>query len=164
MPLDSVYGWIVFLHVAAVFAFLLAHGISTGVAFRLRSERNRERIAALAELSGASLNLFYGSWLLLFAAGVVAGFTPGLPGTWWGDAWIWTAIGIFIVSSGAMSALARPYYQKVREVSTARRAGAYAASDQELDAILSSSRPLVVAVIGFGSLALILWLMMFKPF
>jgi hypothetical protein len=157
----SLYPWILFLHLAGVFGFLLAHGISTGVAFRLRKERNRERISALAELSGTSLNLFYISLLLLVGAGVWLGFL--VPGTW-GKAWIWTAIGLLIAAIASMSIMARPYYQRVRAVATARRAGGYAASDEELDAILSSSRPIWIAVIGFGALAVILWLMIFKPF
>ena len=45
------YNWWVFLHIAGVFAFLTAHGVSVGVAFKLRRERDPQRILALNELS-----------------------------------------------------------------------------------------------------------------
>jgi hypothetical protein len=45
------YQWMVFLHIAGVFAFLVAHGVSVGVAFRVRLERDPKRIMALLDLS-----------------------------------------------------------------------------------------------------------------
>ena len=55
MAFDPVeYDWIVFLHIFGVFVFLIAHGVSSGVGFRLAKERNRERVAALLEFSGSS--------------------------------------------------------------------------------------------------------------
>jgi hypothetical protein len=50
MTLDpTVYRWIVFLHIFGVFVFLIAHGVSSGVGFRLSKERNPERVAALLD-------------------------------------------------------------------------------------------------------------------
>lgn len=45
------YHWIVFLHVLAAFAYLMAHGAAANVAFKLRGKTSRERIAALLDLS-----------------------------------------------------------------------------------------------------------------
>jgi len=45
------YAWVVFLHVLGAFAFVMAHGVSANVVFRLRHETQRERIAALLDLS-----------------------------------------------------------------------------------------------------------------
>jgi hypothetical protein len=44
--MDSPYNWVVFVQVAGAFAFLLAHGVSAGVALRLREERELPRIPA----------------------------------------------------------------------------------------------------------------------
>src|SRR6478609_7482514 len=44
------YRWLVFLHVLAVFGFLLAHGTAIAVAFRLRREREVARIRVLLDL------------------------------------------------------------------------------------------------------------------
>ena len=38
------------------------------------------------------------------------------------------------------------------------------AGPEELEALLNSGRPMLVAAIGIGGLAILLWLMMFKPF
>jgi uncharacterized membrane protein len=38
------------------------------------------------------------------------------------------------------------------------------ACPEEINALLSRSRPIWLALVGFGSLAIIAWLMMTKPF
>jgi uncharacterized membrane protein len=150
----------VFLHIAGVFGFLLGHGASVSVAFRLRRERDPARINALLELSGSSLTLFFISLVVLIAAGVVTGFL----GHWWGDGWIWTALAVLLAITVAMSVLARPYYKRVRLVAEALASGSEAVTNDQFISILRSPIPFVLAVIGFGGLLVILWLMMFKPF
>lgn len=154
------YQWWVFLHIVGVFGFLLGHGVSVAVTFRLRRERDPARIGALLELSGSSLTLFFYGLLLLVVAGVVAGFI----GKYWGQAWIWTAIAVLVAISVAMSVLARPYYKRVRLVTEALASGSEAVTQEQFVRILRSPLPLVIAAIGFAGLLVILWLMMFKPF
>jgi hypothetical protein len=74
------YPWIVFLHVAGGFGFVLAHGASASVAFALRRERNLERIRALLDLCSNSFNVMYFSLLVLLVAEIVAGFKQN---------WLW---------------------------------------------------------------------------
>lgn len=149
------YGWIVFLHVAGVLGFLLYHGVSMFVSLQLLRERDPKRVAHLIELSGSSLRGFYFSFLVLVGAGVAAGFL----GRWWGRGWIWTSLVIFLVISALMGAIARPYFGKV---GTAARASGATADD--LDAVISKSVPWLLIALGFGSLLVILYLMLFKPF
>ena len=49
------YPLLVLVHVVGVFGFLLAHGVSVGVAFRLRGERNLERVWRGAQGHGLAL-------------------------------------------------------------------------------------------------------------
>jgi Na+/melibiose symporter-like transporter len=156
------YQWWKFLHIAGAFAFLLAHGVSMAVALRLRRERDRERIAALLEISSTSISGMYGGLLILIAAGVVLGFTPGIPGSFWGQAWIWTAIGVLLATMILMYAVAMPYYRRIREAVTTKRGESYLISDEELSDALTSNRPWVVLVGGVVGLAVILWLMTLK--
>jgi uncharacterized membrane protein len=149
------YGWIVFLHVAGVFGFLLYHGVSMFVTLQILRERDPKRVAHLIELSGSSLKAFYISFFLLVGAGVWAGFM----GQWWGRGWIWTSLALFIVTSALMGAIARPYFQKV---GTAARASD--ATAESLQSVISKQVPVVLTVLGFGSLIVILYLMLFKPF
>jgi hypothetical protein len=162
---QSLYSWIVFVHVLAAFGFVLAHGATAIVAFRVRSEREPQRIAALLDLSTASMGLMYLCAMVLVVAGVVA----GLMGHWFGQVWIWGAIAALVAVTLAMLAYATPYYLRVR-VAVGQRGLSRAevpptpAPAAELAALLDSRRPEVIAVIGGVGLALIVWLMVFKPF
>ncbi|MBA3553107.1 MAG: DUF2269 family protein [Actinobacteria bacterium] len=154
-----VYRWWVFLHIVGVFGFLVAHGVSVAITFQLRTERDPRRIGDLLALSGSSIRAFYVSLLVLLLGGVVAGFL----GEWWSEGWIWAALAVLILTSIAMLLLARPYYRRVGLVARALAGGSEAVSEEEFDRILRSRRPITVAVLGFGALLVILYLMMFKP-
>ncbi len=161
------YPWIVFLHVLGAFGFVLGHGASAFASISLRDERSPDRVAALLNMSSQSLGLTYASLLLLIVAGVIGGFM----GDWWGDGWIWAAIGVLVLVLVAMYAIAMPYYIRVREAvgirSNRTPAGAPApnpASPDELAALLTSSRPMLVMGIGSIGLAILIWLMAVKPF
>jgi hypothetical protein len=51
---DSVYNWIVFVHILGAFTFVLAHGVSAGVSLKLREERAIPRVQALLDLSNTA--------------------------------------------------------------------------------------------------------------
>jgi len=155
-----VYQWMVFWHIAGVFAFLIAHGVSVGVAFRVRGERDPQRIMALLELSAWSTGLMYGGILLLLAGGVIAGFM----GNWWGSGWIWVSLGTLIAVMVAMYGVATGYYKRLRLIVGAMAEGSQAVSEPRLAELLEGPRPWVLALIGFGGILFILYLMLFKPF
>jgi hypothetical protein len=165
----GMYQFWVFIHLVGVFGFLLAHGVSAAVTMSLRRERDPQRIQALLELSSWTLGGFYISILILLAGGITAGFL----GHWWGDGWIWAALGVLVAMMVAMYGLASTYYRRVRQAvglqtsSQAQKQGILPgppASPEELSSLLRSSRPLLIIVVGIGGLLLILWLMVFKPF
>lgn len=154
------YTWWKFLHVAGVIAFVMFHGASMMVAIRLRKERDRAKIAAITQLSGSSLTGMYVSLLWLVVFGVVA----GIQGQWWNDGWFWISIGLLVVVAAEMVAVARPYYERVKEAIEVRPSGVPRRSDEELDEILRSRIGLWNMVFGLAVLAAIAWLMIFKPF
>jgi hypothetical protein len=162
------YQFWVFVHLVGVFGFLLTHGASTAVALSLRKERDPQRVRALLELSSWSLAGFYVSMLVLLAGGITAGFL----GHWWGQGWIWAALGVLVVMMGAMYGLATPYFNRLRQAvgaptSGKRRRGSEPAPPTQvvqLEPLLRSSRPMVVMVVGIVGLVAILWLMVYKPF
>jgi len=47
------YHWIAFLHVPAVFAYIMAHGAAANVAFKLRGETGREHFGLFFNLMAA---------------------------------------------------------------------------------------------------------------
>lgn len=154
------YNWWLFLHVAGVLAFVLFHGVSVVAALRVRKETDRARIAILLQTSGSSLLGMYVSlaWLVVF--GVVA----GIQGAFWNDGWFWISVGLLVVAVLEMGAVARPYYQRVKEAVEVRPSGVPRRSDEELAEILRSPVALWNAVFGFAVLLVIAWLMIFKPF
>jgi plastocyanin len=154
-----VHRWWVYLHLAGVFGFLISHGVSVAVTFRLRSERNPAKVQALLGLSSASLAGFYPSLALLLLGGVLAGFS----GRWWGYGWIWWSIGLLLLVTVAMYAVARPHFARIRFITDAMVGGSQAVGEQEYGEALSAPRGMVIAGIGFVGLALILYLMLFKP-
>jgi hypothetical protein len=161
------YPWIVLLHVVGAFAFVLAHGASAFAAFRIRSERDPVRVAALLDLSSFSLGTMYIGLVLLLIGGIAAGFI----GSWWGDLWIWVAIGVLVLIIGAMYPMGSLHYANVR-----RAVGIKPYSDPkdapppaplsgpELESVLTSSRPFALAAVGGIGLIVIIWLMVMKPF
>jgi hypothetical protein len=157
-----------YLHLAGVLTFVFGHGVSGMVSFKIRGERDPARIQALLDLSGSSLALVYIGLLLLLAAGIVSGFL----GRFWGTAWIWTAIGLLVALIVSMYALASTYYNRVREVAGAQTyqqakkkiEPGPPGTPEQIEAVLRSPRPWLIAVIGGVGLLAILWLMIFKPF
>src|SRR5215472_13304253 len=145
------YQWIVYVHILAVFAFLLAHGTATAITFRLRRERKIERIRALLDLSQSMSILGRVSLLVLLLAGIVLGFM----GQWWGHGWIWTALILFVLMSVAMSLLASRPLLRARQLLAANSA---AEVDQQLSTLLAAPNPVVLSVIGGIGIAIILWL------
>jgi hypothetical protein len=156
----TAYTWWKFLHVAGVIAFVMFHGVSMTVALQLRRERDRGRIATMTQLSGSSLRGMYVALLWLIVFGVIA----GIQGDWWNDGWFWISVGLLVVAIAEMSAVARPYYERVKEAIEVRPSGVPRRSDEELDEILRSPIGLWNTVFGIAVLAVIAWLMIFKPF
>jgi plastocyanin len=154
-----VYRWWVYLHLLGVFGFLISHGVSVAVTFRLRKERDPSKVQALLGMSSASLTGFYPSMVLLIAGGVAAGYQ----GNWWGYGWIWWSIGLLALVTVAMYAMAKPHFSRIRFVTDAMVGGSKAVSPEEYGEALSAPRGLVIAGIGFAGLAVILFLMLFKP-
>jgi hypothetical protein len=154
------YTWWKFLHVAGVIAFVMFHGVSMMVALQLRRERDRGRIATMTQLSGSSLRGMYVTLLWLIVFGVIA----GIQGEWWNDGWFWISVGLLVAAIAEMSAVARPYYERVKEAIEVRPSGVPRRSDEELDEILRSPIGLWNTVFGIAVLAAIAWLMIFKPF
>jgi hypothetical protein len=153
------YNWWKLLHVFGVLGFVMFHGVSILVAFRLRKERDRTRIAELLQFSGSAVKGMYVSLLLLIAFGVVAGFS----GSWWGFWWIWISITVLVATIAEMSVVARSYYEGLKDAIQLRPSGVPRKSDEELDQLLRSRLAMVNAVWGLAALLIITWLMVWKP-
>jgi hypothetical protein len=161
------YRWILFLHILSAFIFMIAHGASANITFKLRQQTSREGIAALLDLSSAHIPPMYVALLTMLLTGIVLGFL----GRWWRQGWIWASLGLLVAEFFAMwymasvplsqvrKAVGLPYFENMKP----QPAVAPAPAD-EIAARVAALKPLPVAFVGFGGLGLIVWLMMFKPF
>ena len=161
------YRWLVFLHILGAFGFLLAHGGSASAAFRVRREQTLEGLRAVLVLSSSSFSLMYASLLLMLLAGIASGFL----GHWWGRGWIWASLAVLIATAVAMYFQSTGFFNRLRRAAglpwfDGRRehAAEPPASHEELLRAQASGRPLATTALGVLPIALILWLMMFKPF
>lgn len=162
-----VYQSVLLIHFVSIAAFLLVHGVSWFVAFRLTTERNPENVRRLLRFSQRASRLMYIPFIAVFVTGVILGFM----GNWWGKLWIWTAIGVGIALSIVMSGLGTLYYDRVRialglppTYGRQKSPSATSTTPEELSMLLSTARLQVLASIGIIGLAVIMWLMTVKPF
>ena len=163
------YQWLVFAHILGVFGFLLAHGTAAAVTFALRRQREVERVRVLLDLSRGVTMVANVSLLVLLAAGITAGFM----GNWWGQGWIWASLGLFILIGVTMTLLGSRPLNRIRQLvhvgnpsrsETISHASLDTSAEKQLAVLLAATHSWLLTVIGGGGLALILWLMMFKPF
>lgn len=162
--------WIVYAHVLGAFAFAAGHGVSATMAFRLRHERDPIRIGAILDMSLYSISpasLMTIGFVVLLLSGIAGGFE----GAYWGKAWIWVSIVLLIAVTGAMTPIGAVHYNKVRTA-----IGQKLPRDKSdapppaplppdrLEPLLVSPRPWQLAAVGGIGFALIVYLMVFKPF
>lgn len=152
--------WLVLVHIVGVLLFMFTHGVTAAMTLRLRHERNPDRIRVMLQVSSSSLAVLYLSILLLLGGGIWAGFS----GHWWGDGWIWVALGVFLANLVFMYVVPVPYYKKIREVMTIEESGSSAVGPEQIEAMLRSNLPIVVLAVGLLSIAFIAYLMVIKPF
>jgi hypothetical protein len=161
------YQWVVYLHILGALVFFMAHGASAVMAFRLRHERDRARICAILDLSSAARPAMYVSLLVLLLAGI----TAGIMGGWFLRGWIWASIVLMAVLFVGTMIYAIRFYVPIRKaVGLPYRDGGEdvpvgtAASDDEIAALIQRTNPMLLTGFSMPIIAVILWLMVFKPF
>lgn len=161
------YKPVIFLHILAGSVYMLAHGTSAATSFRLKKEDSLERIRALLDLSQSTFGVMWISLLVLLLAGIALGFL----GSWWGSGWSWVSLGLLIAMIVAMSAIASRQFHDVRKAAglsymqgSKELPAVEPAPMSEIQSLLSRGTPHLLTTIGVGGWAVILWLMVFKPF
>lgn len=163
----ALYEPILFVHIFFASLFMLSHGASVAVAFRLRHEVGIEQVRALLGLSRSSFTLMYVSLLIMVLGGVVLGFLGG----WWSSGWIWTSLGLLVFIVVVMRFMASGHFNRVRKAAglpyrdgNREHPAVDPAASEELAVILRSGKPHLMTLIGLGGWAAVLWLMRSKPF
>ena len=158
------YSLLVYLHVAAVFVFLVQHAAEIYVTYKLRQQKDPEKVFAVYDFIPAnnSRNLRI-TYLIILLTGAVAGFIS----PWWRQGWMWTALGVMLILWYIMYRIGGPVYYEAVDQITERALenkddkASLERFRQELQARREPEIMMGTSIIG---MAIILWLMMFKPF
>jgi hypothetical protein len=158
-----VHQWLLFLHIAAVLAFMLAHGVQVTVILTQRNEAEPERNLALFERLPDVFLL-----RILLISVVASGFLLVAALSLWGRWWIWISMGVLAVVWLAMYRFGGAYYNLLEETATQAIEARGTALEAEAAARFVTARrgwhPAMLAATGLGGLGVILWLMVFRPF
>lgn len=157
------YRWLLFLHIATVLGFMLAHGVQVMVMLKQRSEPDPERNLALFDILPDVLAL-----RILLVSVAATGFLLVAVLSLWGRWWVWLSVFLLALIWLAMYRFGGAYYTLLEE--TAARAIEARGTPLEADAAAAFARarrawhPAALAVTGLGGIIVILWLMVFQPF
>ena len=169
MTWATFYPALLVLHVVTVFAFLALHGVSMGVWWRVRRERDRARLGPLFELSASFITPMMLAGLLLIVSGILVGVAAG----WWfnGQWWLWLSLALLFAIVMLMNPLVAIPMNEMRQglglaPTVEPKAGKAVApvDDDALDRLLRDRRPLVGGSVAIVGIVLITWLMESKPF
>lgn len=159
--------WLVFLHILSALTFFLAHGPSAAMAFRVRKETDLARIRAMLDLSESTIEIMFMSFLGLILTGVVLLFLLRI----WNQGWVWTSLLLMLfvfiwmvwMNEQAYKTLRKlvglPYRQGSKEYPAEPPASAEQVANQ-----LNKMSVTGLIVVGYVIPAIVLWLMIFKPF
>jgi len=142
-----------FIHFAGILLFVGGHGVSASVTLRLPKERDPARLEPLLALSRSTI---VWSNVGLFVL-VVGGVANWLRVDYSPQGWLWASVGLVVVLASVGVAVAAPYFRRIR--------AAIASGDAAgLEAALDASIPWAIFGIETIGVAIILWLMVYKPF
>ena len=159
--------WLVFLHVLSAITFFLAHGAAAAMVFKVRKETDYTRIRAMLDLSQSTFLVYIIAFLAMGLTGLVMPFLIHI----WGKVYIWLSIVLILFVVGWMGLVNEKQFKQLRRlVGLPYMQGSKdfpaepPASPEELAALLKKINPTQWVVVGYGIPAIVLWLMIFKPF
>lgn len=159
--------WLVFVHVLAALTLFLAHGASAAMAIKLRKERDFARIRAMLDLSESTLILMFVAFLIMGLTGIILPFLIHI----WNRGYIWLSIVLMVFVLIYMGVFNETHYKQLRRlVGLPYRKGNRLlpaeppSSPEEVGALLDKTGVTGLLVVGYIVPAIVLWLMIFKPF
>ena len=165
--LNIVIRWLVFLHILSAITFFLAHGTSAAMAFQVRKETDFNRIRALLDLSLSTLIVMGVSFLILGLTGLILPFMIHI----WNKVYIWLSIVLMLFVLIYMAMFNENHYKQLRRLvglpymkGNKQMPAEPPSSPEEVAELLKKTNPTTLAVVGYVIPAIVLWLMVFKPF
>ena len=165
--LNMLIRWLVFVHVLAAITFFLAHGTSAAMTFQIRKETEFARIRALLDLSWSTMILMGVSFLIMGLTGIILPFLIHI----WNRGYIWLSIVLMLFVFIYMAMFNETHYKELRRLvglpymkGNKNLPAEPPASPEEVAALLRKTSASSMVVVGYIIPAIVLWLMIFKPF
>lgn len=159
--------WLVFVHVLAALTFFLAHGTSAAMAFQVRKETDFNRIRALLDLSWSTMVVMGVSFLVMGLTGLILPFMVQI----WNKGYIWLSIVLMLFVFIYMAMFNEKHYKELRRLvglpymrGNKQLPAEPPSSPEEVSALLKRTNAWSLTVAGYVIPAIVLWLMIFKPF
>jgi hypothetical protein len=159
--------WLVFLHILSAISFFLAHGTSAAMAFQIRKETDFTRIRAMLDLSWSTMILMGVSFLIMGLTGLGLPFLIHI----WNKGYIWLSIVLMLFVFIYMSLFNENHYKQVRRLvglpymkGNKEMPAEPPSSSEEVAALLKKTSVASLVIVGYVIPAIVLWLMVFKPF
>ena len=159
--------WLIFLHVLSALTFYMAHGTSVAMAFKIRKETDFIRIRAMLDLSWSTMILMGVSFLIMGLTGIIMPFMIHI----WNKIWIWASIVLMLFVFIYMAMFNETSYKQLRRlVGLPYMKGGKElpaeppSSPEDVAALLKKTSVTGLVLIVYVIPAIVLWLMVFKPF
>jgi hypothetical protein len=155
-------GWLLFLHIGSVLAFMLVHGVQVTVTWKMRREPDPTRMVQLFDALPSTLPLRW-AVLAIFITGLALVAFLNL----WLAPWIWLSLGTLAGIWLTMYRWGGEYYTLIENTVLPLMAAtdeiAVAENRAAFDRARLSWRVPAMTIVGIGGVAVILWLMVFRP-
>src|SRR5215216_1229064 len=159
--------WLIFLHILSAITFFLAHGTSAAMTFQVRKETEFSRIRALLDLSWSTIILMGVSFLIMGLTGLILPFMIHT----WNRGYIWLSIVLMLFVFMYMAMFNETHYKELRRLvglpymkGNKNLPAEPPSSPEEVAALLKKTSASAMVVVGYIVPAIVLWLMIFKPF
>jgi len=159
--------WLVFVHILAAITFFLAHGTSAAMTFKIRNETDFTRIRAMLDLSWSTMILMGVSFLIMGLTGLILPFLIHI----WNRGYIWLSIVLMLFVFIYMAMFNETRYKQVRRLvglpymkGNKELPAEPSSSPEEVAEVLKKTSVTSLVVVGYVIPAIVLWLMVFKPF
>jgi hypothetical protein len=167
-PMNTVLiQWLVFLHILSAITFFLAHGTSAAMTFQVRKETDFSRIRALLDLSWSTMILMGISFLMMGLTGIILPFLLRI----WNRGYIWLSIVLMLFVFIYMAMYNENHYKELRRLvglpymkGSKQLPAEPPSNPEEVAALLHKTNVTGLVVVGYIIPAIVLWLMVFKPF
>jgi hypothetical protein len=159
--------WLIFLHILSALTFFMAHGTSAAMAFKVRRETDFARIRAMLDLSLSTMIIMAISFLIMGLTGLILPFLINI----WNKGYIWASIVLMLFVFVYMVMFNETSYKKLRRlvglpyrVRNKELPAEAPVSAEEVATLLNKINITGLVVVGYVIPAIVLWLMVFKPF